>query len=160
MRKRPLFAGYGQRHLPDVRVFVLLDAAGRSTVRRSRAGRRRRLPQPPGPRRRTERARSGDGGILRRRTGFGVAAAAALGAPGCRCVVALATVVLVTAGLRRPRRIRRHVSGRRTAAVVAAVAGAVAMATVARTQIHLVVDLADKTFRRDWMRVARFVFGR
>jgi len=91
VRKRTLFAGYGQRHLPDVRVLVLLDAAGGSTVGRPGARSGRSLPQPASPRRRPERARPGrGGGILRRWTGVGVAAAAALAATGRRsgrCVV-------------------------------------------------------------------------
>ena len=151
-----------------MRVLVLLDAAGCSPVRWTGAaavdaGRRRRLPQPPGARRGTEGARAGDGrGVLRRRTAVRVAAAAAaaaLAAPRSRSdrcsVVIVATVALVTVamatGRRRSwRRIRGGVRGRRVAAaavVAAAVAGAVAMTTVVRAEIQCVVDLADETFR-------------
>jgi len=63
-------------------------------------------------------------------------------------------VTLVTCGLPR-RRVRGDVSGRRAVAVVAN--GAVSMTTVARAQVHLVVDLADETFGRDGLRLGRFV---
>jgi len=138
-----------------MRVFILLDAASSSSVGWTSATtsrRRRRLAEPPGPWRRPERARPGDGRVFGR-TGVSIAAAAALAASSAsRCVVVMATVALVT-GRRRSRWIRSDVTRRR----VAAAAGAVTMATVARTQIHFVVDLAHKTFRRDWMRVSRFV---
>jgi len=92
--RTPLFAGNGQRHLPDVRELVLLDAAGSSTVHRPRARARRRLPQPPGPRRRrSERAGPGyDGGVPRRRARVGRAAAAALAALGRGCGGSFAVV--------------------------------------------------------------------